>query len=123
VLRERARETRPDVELSLDVRRPTDGGDEWIAQFERRIRDIASRSVAHLKRGDGVTVVTSAGERVRADRSVGADRILRFLALVEAIDPPKDPALEPAPPGNARPSLRPPRTGGDRTPAEPAKAT
>jgi uncharacterized protein (DUF58 family) len=86
VLRERARETRPDIELSLEVRRPAEGGEEWSVHFERRIRDIASRAVAHLKRGDGVTIMTTAGERARADRSVGADRILRFLALVEAVD-------------------------------------
>lgn len=86
VLRERARETRPDIELSLDVRRPAEGGEEWSVHFERRIRDVASRAVAHLKRGDGVTIVSTAGDRVRADRSVGADRILRFLALLDAVD-------------------------------------
>ena len=88
VLRERARETRPDIELVLDVRRPADGGDEWTVQFERRIRDLASRAVAHLKRGDGVTIAATSGDRVRADRSVGADRLLRFLALVDAVDAP-----------------------------------
>ncbi len=87
VLRERARETRPDVELMLEVRRPPESGDDWLLLFERRIRDLASRAVAHLKRGDGVTIVTTAGERVRADRNVGADRLLRFLALVEAVEP------------------------------------
>jgi uncharacterized protein (DUF58 family) len=86
VLRERARETRPDIELILEVRRPADAADEWTHQFERRIRDIASRAIAHLKRGDGVTVTTSTGERVRADRNVGADRVLRFLALVDVAD-------------------------------------
>jgi uncharacterized protein (DUF58 family) len=86
VLRERARESRPDVELLLDVRRPVEASDEWSLQFERRIRDIASRSIAHLKRGDGVTIVTSTGDRVRADRTVGADRVLRFLALVDVVD-------------------------------------
>ena len=62
--------------------RPT-SGDEWAVQFERRIREVASRAVAHIKRGDGVTIATTSGERVRADRSVGADPFLRFLALVE----------------------------------------
>jgi uncharacterized protein (DUF58 family) len=98
VLRERARETRPDVELSIEVRRPPDGGDEWGVHFERRIRDIASRAVAHLKRGDGVTIVTSTGDRVRADRSVGADRILRFLALLEAVDAASAPGAAPSSP-------------------------
>jgi uncharacterized protein (DUF58 family) len=105
VLRERARETRPDVELSIEVRRPNDGGDEWGVQFERRIRDIASRAVAHLKRGDGVTIVTTTGDRVRADRSVGADRILRFLALLDAVDATVAPGAappSPAPPPRKR---------------------
>src|SRR5262252_1931620 len=116
VLRERARETRPDVELPLEVRRPTDAGDEWAVQFERRIRDVASRAIAHLKRGDSVTVITTNGERVRSDRTVGADRILRFLALVEAVD---------APPGERRPPkpapapVRPPSARQQR-PARPS---
>jgi uncharacterized protein (DUF58 family) len=87
VLRERARETRPDVEIVLEVRRPATAGDDWSPQFERRIRDVASRAVAHLKRGDGVMIATTAGDRVRADRNVGADRLLRFLALVDTVEP------------------------------------
>jgi len=87
VLRERARETRPDVEIPLEVRRPPEAGDDWNHNFERKIRDVASRAVAHLKRGDGVTIATTTGDRVRADRNVGADRLLRFLALVDAVDP------------------------------------
>lgn len=82
VLRERAREARADVRLSLDVRCPADAGDAWHADFERRIREVASRAVAHLKRGDAITVATTAGGFVRADRTVGADPVLRFLALV-----------------------------------------
>jgi uncharacterized protein (DUF58 family) len=84
VMRERAREARPDVMLPLDVMRPEDAPADWDHGFERRIRDVASRAVAHLKRGDVVTVRTSAGERARADRSIGADPILRYLALLEA---------------------------------------
>ena len=57
--------------------------DEWLGRFERRIRDVASRAVAHIKRGDGVTIRTTAGARVRADAAVGADPVLRFLALLE----------------------------------------
>src|SRR4051812_20996235 len=41
VLRERARETRPDVEVGIDVRRPAAAGDDWELAFERRIRDVA----------------------------------------------------------------------------------
>ena len=85
VARERAREARPDIVLPLDVVRRDDAKEEWFTAFERRIRDIASRAVAHIKRGDAVTVKTTATEAVRGDRSTGADRVLRFLALVESI--------------------------------------
>jgi uncharacterized protein (DUF58 family) len=84
-MRERARETRPDVTLTLDVLRPEGAGDEWGAAFERRIRDVASRAVAHLKRGDRVSVVTTANGAARADRTVGADPLLRYLALIEPV--------------------------------------
>jgi uncharacterized protein (DUF58 family) len=85
VMRERARETRPDVTLPLDVLRPDGAGDEWGAGFERRIRDVASRALAHLKRGDRVAVATTAGGLARADRTVGADPLLRYLALLEPV--------------------------------------
>jgi uncharacterized protein (DUF58 family) len=88
VMRERARETRPEVTLTLDVLRPDSAGDEWSAAFERRIRDLASRAVAHLKRGDQVTVVTTASGLARADRTVGADPLLRYLALLEPVTQP-----------------------------------
>ena len=96
VLRERSREARPDVALSLDVLRPADAGDEWHLAFERRIRDIASRAVAHLKRGDRVVVSTTAGARSRADRTLGADPVLRLLALVEPVSAPARRAREAA---------------------------
>jgi uncharacterized protein (DUF58 family) len=115
VLRERARESRPDVELVLEVRRPADAAEEWPALFERRIREVASRAIAHLKRGDGVTVITTAGERVRADRTVGADRVLRFLALVEAVDAPAAERRAPKPPA-ALPSAP------EASPRRPARA-
>jgi uncharacterized protein (DUF58 family) len=85
VMRERARETRPEVRVPLDVARPEGAHEDWDRGFERRIRDVASRVVAHLKRGDNVTVVTSVGTTVRGDRTAGADPLLRFLALVEAV--------------------------------------
>ena len=85
VMRERARETRPDVTLTLDTIRPDGADDEWSAGFERRIRDVASRAVAHLKRGDRVAVVSSGGGAARADRTTGADPLLRYLALVEPV--------------------------------------
>jgi uncharacterized protein (DUF58 family) len=86
VMRERARETRPDVTLTLDVVKPAGAGDEWNAALERRIRDVASRAVAHLKRGDRIALATTSGALVRADRTVGADPLLRYLALVEAVE-------------------------------------
>jgi len=93
VMRERAREARPDVTLHLDVHKPQTGGDEWDLSFERRIREVASRALAHLKRGDVITVKTTSGERTRADRAVGADPVLRYLALVESV-----PAVTPVEP-------------------------
>ena len=83
VLRERAREARRDIDYSVESTHGAELNDEWLARFERRIRDVASRAVAHLKRDDDMTVRTSAGARVRADASVGADPVLRFLALLE----------------------------------------
>jgi uncharacterized protein (DUF58 family) len=86
VLRERARETRRDVEYTIDCTYPGDmPSEEWSARFERRIRDVASRAVAHLKRGDGVTIRTTARQRTYANPAVGADPILRFLALLEPL--------------------------------------
>lgn len=86
VLRERARETRPDTRLVIDTVKPKDAGDQFSQGFEKRIREVASRAVAHIKRGDGVIVRTTRGEESRGDRNVGADRILRFLALLDAVD-------------------------------------
>ncbi|HMJ12946.1 MAG TPA: DUF58 domain-containing protein [Polyangiaceae bacterium] len=100
VLRERAREARRDIHYSVESTHAADMDDEWTARFERRIRDVASRAVAHLKRGDGVSVQTTAGTRVRADATVGADPILRFLALLE---PKRVPAAAPQGP---RPAVK-----------------
>jgi uncharacterized protein (DUF58 family) len=109
VMRERAREARPDIVLPLDVVRHDDAKDDWFNGFERRIRDVASRAVAHIKRGDSVTIKTTATETVRGDRSTGADRLLRFLALVESItttDLAKKPEAEaPGPPPKPKPTL------------------
>ncbi|HEY8943661.1 MAG TPA: DUF58 domain-containing protein [Polyangiaceae bacterium] len=86
VLRERGRETQRDVSFTLESTYAAGvlPNDEWSARFERRIRDVASRAVAHLKRGDGVTLFTSFGERARSTATLGADPLLRFLALIEA---------------------------------------
>jgi uncharacterized protein (DUF58 family) len=100
ILRERATDTRRDVAFSIDSSHPGRTPDEdWSLRFERRIRDVASRAVAHLKRGDGVSVLASGGERVRANTAVGADPLLRFLALLE---PSTEAAQGPEEAGKAR---------------------
>ncbi len=107
VIRERVREARPDVDLLLDVVRPKSPADDYPAQFERRVREVASRGVAHLKRGDRVVVRTNAGQRIVADENVGADPVLRFLALVDPVDEAeKVPSLRPGPGGVAPPKPR-----------------
>ena len=56
-------------------------------QFERRIREVASYAVAHIKRGDRVTVSTTSQERVVSDKTRGIDPVLRFLALLVQVEP------------------------------------
>ena len=95
VLRERGRETRRDVKYQLESTHPGQvPTEEWNARFERRIRETASRAVAHLKRGDAVTLITTAGERARSTGALGADPLLRFLALLEGRPMPETPAQE-----------------------------
>ncbi len=90
VRRERARDVHPESALRLDVKRPAhlDRGasDDFSAGFERRIREIASRAVAHIKRGDRVKLIVSSGEVVRADKTTGSDNLLRYLALVDWVE-------------------------------------
>ncbi len=84
VLRERAREVRPDVQLHLDLR--PDGSPpfpQFHQHLEHRIRDLASRAVAHLKQRNTVVLRTSAGDCLRVTPTQGADSLLTFLALVE----------------------------------------
>ena len=75
---------------------PHAADDEWATAFERRIRDVASRAVAHLKRGDRVTIVATGVGSARADRTVGADPLLRYLALLEPASQHDAPAAEAA---------------------------
>ena len=85
VVRERVREARREVTLVVDSRHPgATPSEEFLTRFERRIREVASRAVAHLKRGDSVTVRSTAGERAASVPSRGADPLLRFLALLDA---------------------------------------
>ena len=105
VMRERAQEAQPDVRLALDVTRPHNASEQWDNLFERRIRELASKVVAHLKRGDRVVVVTSGGGSARAERTGGADPVLRYLALVEAVRPGNSGKTEeplPSPPSGQR---------------------
>jgi uncharacterized protein (DUF58 family) len=86
VVRERVREARREVTLVVDSRHPGKApNDEFSTRFERRIREVASRAVAHLKRSDSVTIRTTAGERAASVPARGADPLLRFLALLEAV--------------------------------------
>ena len=86
VLRERARETRRDVQLVLDdVHDDDHPSDDWSRRLERHIRDVASRAVAHLKRGDAVTLQTRSHHSTHAHPANGADPLLRFLALLQPV--------------------------------------
>lgn len=85
VLRERVSQVEPNVELAIDVIQPERATETWSQSLEKRIREVASFAVAHLKRGDRVTVITNAGPRASADKNVGADPLLRFLALLEPV--------------------------------------
>lgn len=85
ILKERASEARPEAVLSLEDVRASESED-WNIEFERKIREVASHAVARLRRGDGVKVVTSSGRTALANPSLGADPVLRFLALVDPVD-------------------------------------
>jgi len=103
VVRERVREARREVNLVIESRHPGPApSEEFTVRFERRIREVASRSVAHLKRSDSVTLWTTAGERAASVPARGADPLLRFLALLEAspLEPASTPS-NPAPDGNS----------------------
>lgn len=105
VLRERAQETQRHVTLVVESTYVEPMPDEaWLARFERRIRDAASRAVAHLRRGDSVSVLTTTGDRVRADGSVGADPVLRLLALLQPA--PAPPRADGFRPGQTPPAPR-----------------
>lgn len=126
VMRERARDARPDVQLAVDVVRPEGATEEWSAAFERRIREVASRSVAHIKRGDAVAIRTTGGEAVRGDRTTGADPLLRFLALLEerpaAGEEPaaKSPGSVPEAPSSATAFAPPPTSSPDASAGAPS---
>lgn len=116
VLRERARETSRHVNLVIDSQYPgTTLDPAWSDQFEQRIREVASRAVAHIKRGDSVNVRSTSGESVTGNASVGADPVLRFLALLEA-SPKASGKAQPQPAAAAAPpkAAKPPAGRGER---------
>lgn len=84
ILKERARETRNCVDLFLDDTSACEVvTPEIVEQFERKVRDVASRAVAHLRRGDTIDIRTATGQRLTATPSLGADPLLTFLALIQ----------------------------------------
>jgi uncharacterized protein (DUF58 family) len=92
VLREHASEGAPDVEIEIDDVCPhlgkpldDDARKKWLEQFEARIREAASRAVAHLGRGDSLMLRTTSGTRLHGNPRLGSDPILRFLALLEPV--------------------------------------
>jgi len=97
VVIERAREVRSKVRLLVDNlfegARPSE---DFSAGLERDIRDAASHAVAHLRRGDRVTVEARSGAKVGAVPENGADGVLRFLALLDA-EPSASPRPAPVP--------------------------
>jgi uncharacterized protein (DUF58 family) len=96
-LRDRARESRRHVTYAVDnYHSGASPSDDFAARFERHIRQVASHAVAHLKRGDAVTLIAATGYQAFADTSLGADPALRFLALLDAY--PAPPALAPPAP-------------------------
>lgn len=92
-LKERARESRRMIALHLDdVLSDVGPSADRHERFERRIRDVASRVVAHLKRGDRITLTTQSGRTHLATPAQGADPILTFLALLTpTLSPPERP--------------------------------
>jgi uncharacterized protein (DUF58 family) len=96
VLREHAAEGAPEIELELDdvsdlLARPEqdDERKKWLEHFEVRLRDAASRAVAHLGRGDTIVLRTTSGTRIQGNPRLGSDPILRFLALLEPTNKPR----------------------------------
>lgn len=84
VIMERASDVMARAQLTID--NCTDDetpSAEWQQLFERRIRDTASRAVAHLRRGEPVVLTATGGQKLSASPTEGADSTLRFLALLE----------------------------------------
>jgi uncharacterized protein (DUF58 family) len=84
VVRERAREVRSQVTLKLDNVHAGETPEPYeLERFERKVREIASLTVAHLRRGDRVRVEAISGTSAASSPASGADPVLRFLALID----------------------------------------
>jgi len=84
VVMERARDVRRLVRMRLDNLYDGDKPSEQsLNLFEKRVRDVASQAVFHLRRGERVTIDASSGVSALATPTTGADPILRFLALID----------------------------------------
>lgn len=87
VVKHRATTTMRNTEVILDDVRPTSADRQsWNAQFEQRIRNAASATVALVRTGNNVRLTTTSAKTSEATNNTGADPILRFLALLEATD-------------------------------------
>jgi uncharacterized protein (DUF58 family) len=83
VIRERVRDTRRTIDLVIDtVPDSPVPSPSWSDGFERRIREVASASLAHLRRGNNVVLHSSSGDRILTTPSRGPDTLLTFLALL-----------------------------------------
>jgi uncharacterized protein (DUF58 family) len=107
VLFERARETRREARLTIDDTCDAAPDVAWLERFELRIRDVASRAVAHVKLGNPVVIRATSGEHVRTGPAAGADPALRFLALLEPRLASGETRSAPAPPPVPEPAQAP----------------
>lgn len=84
VVMERAREVRQLVRMRLDnLHDGEKPSEQSLTAFEKRVRDVASHAVFHLRRGERVTIDATSGVSAVATPGTGADPVLRFLALID----------------------------------------
>lgn len=84
VVLERAREVQSRVVLRLSNSFTGDEPTEQLLEsFERRIREVASLALAHLRRGESARIETTSGASCFASPASGADPVLKFLALLD----------------------------------------
>lgn len=95
VSRERAAEADRSLTLAIDERRPLDPAQHalWDAAFEVAVSECASLAVASLAHGISVAVRAEGSESPRVDAGGVPDPLLRFLALLQPVDPADQPTL------------------------------